>query len=234
MTAAEYFMKERYEVNGFHNNKDASIDQNILSRFCNNFVGAISDQSVFPRIVVIVPDADLIKAFKYRKEDDVIIGYTRIIKWLMTQYDRMVATQKEYLPGKCKRADEPNFVWIMPPLHDLLRSKENRLRTLFGHALSSQATMHDNTYAFELKKIWDPSNRSYYNKEERSFTADGFIAYWQAVDKTVKYFETLVLKKKVEKKIDETRHKVPQQTNSKLRKPNYYDRFHWRKLSMHT
>ena len=102
-------MKEHYEVNGFHNNKDASTDQNILSRFRNNFMGAISDQSGILRIVVIVPDADLIKAFKYRKEDDVIIGYTRIIKWLMTQYNWMVVTQKEYLPGKCKRADEPQF-----------------------------------------------------------------------------------------------------------------------------
>ena len=29
----------------------------------------------------------------------------------------MVDTQKEFLPKKAQKADQPNFLWIVPPLH---------------------------------------------------------------------------------------------------------------------
>ena len=44
----EQFMKEQYEIARFMNDKKASLDKNTISRFRNNFVGAIHDQVSFP------------------------------------------------------------------------------------------------------------------------------------------------------------------------------------------
>ena len=218
-------MKEHFEVGSFMNNKDLSYNNNVVSRFRNNFVGAITNQKVFPKIVVIVPDNDIIKYFWYKNEEDVLAGYTRIIKWLMCQYDRMVATQKEFLPIKCKNNFQPQFVWIQPPLHDYIRMKENMLRKLFSKALNSVASLHNHTTCCELKKVWDPQDRSLYNRDERCFTSDGLIAYWQAVDKTVKYFDTLLLKKKL-KKLNGN-----MQPNKDSARNDQFERYHWDKSS---
>ena len=90
----EQYMKEQFEVTGFMNDKSSSLDTNTLSRFRNNFVGAVTDQPVLPKFVVIVPDNDIIKYVWYRK-DDVQDGYVRLLKWLMSQYNCMVASVKE-------------------------------------------------------------------------------------------------------------------------------------------
>ena len=90
----EQYMKEQFEVTGFMNDKSSSLDTNTLSRFRNNFVGAVTDQPVLPKFVVIVPDNDIIKYVWYRK-DDVQDGYVRLFKWLMSQYNCMVASVKE-------------------------------------------------------------------------------------------------------------------------------------------
>ena len=105
------------------NNTKLSHDTNTISRLRNNFKGAIEDQIVLPKTVLIVPDNDIIKYFWYKKESDVAEGYTRLLKYLMNQYDRMVKTQNEFLPLKCRNPD-PNFLWIMPPQHDDIHSKE--------------------------------------------------------------------------------------------------------------
>ena len=65
----------------------------------------------------------------------------------MSQYDRMVASQKEFLPKKAIRKDQPNFLWIIPPIQNDIRSKDNKLRIEFGKALSTAANLHDNTCA---------------------------------------------------------------------------------------
>ena len=122
----EQYMKEQFEVTGFMNDKSSSLDTNTLSRFRNNFVGAVTDQPVLPKFVVIVPDNDIMKYVWYHK-DDVQDGYVRLLKWLMLQYNCMVASVKEDLPTKAKKANEPIFIWIEPLQHDRIRSKENDL-----------------------------------------------------------------------------------------------------------
>ena len=187
-------MKEQFEIVGSMNDKGSSIDQNTVSHFRNNLAGIIGDQAVLPKFILIVPDNDIIRYFWYR-EHDTQEGYARLLKWLMSQYDLMILSQKERLPQKAKRAAEPVFIWIEPPLHDSIWSKENDLRSQFGRALASVASLHENTHALKLKKGWDESDRSLYNRDECRFTAAGLISYWKAVDKTMKYANTLLLKK---------------------------------------
>ena len=220
-TDEEEYMKNAFEIGGFMNNKSKSYDVNVLSRFRNNLIGVISDQLILPKIIVIVPDNDLIRYFWYKDTKDVVCRYSRMLKWLMCQYNRSVSSQKEYLPEKSQKDDWPFFLWIIPPLHSRIRSKENELREQFVMALTNVASLHENTYVLELKKKWDPEDHNLYNRTECTFTAEGLIAYWNAVDKTVKYFNTLVLKKRERKKLTAT-----DKTSSQKE-----DKYHWSKQS---
>ena len=218
-------MKEHFEVSGFNNDRKASLNSNVISCIRNNFIGALSAQPTLPKFVVVVPDNDIIKYFLYKDEHDMQERYARLLKWLMCQYDRMVSSQKEYLTPKSKRANEPYFVWIKPPMHESIHSKELRLREMFKKALDNCTSMHQNTFALQLKKMWDPSDKLLYNREERRFTANGLILYWQAVDKTVKYANTLLLKKKHQKT-------TPNDTPHHQRHSFHdNDKYHWRKPS---
>ena len=82
------------------------------------------------------------------------------------------------------------------------------------------ASLHENTYALPLKKGWDPTDKYLYNRDEKCLTANGYIQYWQAVDKTVCYFNTLVLKKK---KQQELKHSQKQKHGFH----QYIDKYHW-------
>ena len=55
------YSKEHYETLGFPSSKYASMDQNIISRIRNKFAKTVSDEKILPKLVVIVPDDDLIR-----------------------------------------------------------------------------------------------------------------------------------------------------------------------------
>ena len=80
--------------------------------------------------------------------------------------------------------------------------------------------------------MWDPSEKSLYNREECRFTAAGMSLYWKAVDKSIRYVNTLLLKKKAN--MAQNKEKTPQgadTSNYKARRNNDFDRFHWKKSS---
>ena len=212
----EYYSKEQFEICGFNNDKKQSYDENVVSRMRNCFVGAIRDQKTLPKYAVIVLDADIIKLCTARDIHSTE-GFWRISKWLMCQFDRLVETQKEYLLLKAKRNSYPTFVWIQPPTHIHLSHNQNRLRLSFGCTVEKEAAYHENTYALQLKKVWDCNDSTLFDKEDRHFTAKGHTNYWIAVDRAIKFADTLLLKKKMKK---EGRGDKVQDA-----KPN--DRFHW-------
>ena len=84
------------------------------------------------------------------------------------------------------------------------------------------ASLHANTFSVQLKKIWDPKDKSLYNRDEKSYTAAGYTAYWNAVDKAVKFTDTILLKKEEIKK---------QKDEKKIHNSNkrHFDKFHWKR-----
>ena len=113
----------------------------------------------------------------------------------MCQCDKLVATQKESLPTKAKKTNEPVFIWIWTPIHR--KFVNNHQREKFWICLEKCAAYHDNTYSLKLKKVWDKNDVSLFNNDDKKFTAAGFKAYWIAIDTMVKYADTLLLKKEL-------------------------------------
>ena len=57
------------------------------------------------------------------------------------------------------------------------------------------AKYHENITVLKLKKGWNPDDSTLYVREARCYTYEGLSTYWQAVDKTVKFCDTILLKK---------------------------------------
>ena len=240
-------MKEQFEIIGFSNNKDASYDINTISRFRNGFTGAIRDQVTLPKYLVVVPDNNIISYLKNKKIKS-FKGTERVMKWLMTQMDRLITTQKERLPVKAKRPNEPTIIWISPPTHK--NFKDNELREQFQNVLEQCCSHHNNTYTVKLIKDWSDDDELLFNRTDKKFTAAGYKTYWNAVDKAVKYVDTLLLKKEARKQAQAQSYKPKKMksvvsimpVHSHHRKHNdhndrrdshhqsssrSYDRFHW-------
>ena len=188
----------------------------------NCLVGAIRDKKVLPKFIVIVLDDDLISFVKHKlghklMQNDQLVkaAFDRILRWLMSQYSRLIATQKEYLPNRAKRENQPNVIWIEPPMHDAFQN--NQLHLLFGRSLEKIVSFQEKNFSLQLKKSWDPRNRALFNAEDHRYTTLGFETYWDAVDKAIKFADTLLLKKEALKKAKQ------QQTFCFPKK----DQFHW-------
>ena len=106
-TGVEKYMMTMYEVRGFNNDKKASYGTNLISRMRNCLVGSIRDQKALPKFIIVVLDDDLINYIQLKIGNRLLcldrataMAFDRVLQWLMNQFRRLIATQKEYLPPK--------------------------------------------------------------------------------------------------------------------------------------
>ena len=236
----DQYAKSAFEVSGFHNDRLQSYDTNTISRIRNYLVGAKKDQKILPKFIVLVIDDNIIKYLRHKggKEvnDSPMQGYEWLLRWLMTQFERLIAVQKEYLADKCRKPHQPVFLWIEPPTHASFRSTDNFHRLEFSKAMQKAVSFHADMYSLQLKKVWDPNDPTLYNSEDKKPTAQGYITYWASVDEAIKFTNTLLLKKEDDKQRKQKHHEFPNtgvRSNSSLhaRNPRDHhhisDRFHW-------
>ena len=194
------------DVAGFYNNKFASINPNTISRLRNTLVKAIESDPLLPKFILIVCDDDIIKFFG----TDVQESITKAVNYIMVEHNRTIMTHKEYLQKRSKKVGYPQFIWIQAPLH--VNFANNSSRVKFNSTLETAAKKHDNVHTLQLRKGWDDEERNLYSYESRRFTSQGLVTYWNAVDKTTKYVDTIYFRKIMNKKFGHATNK-----------------FHWRK-----
>ena len=197
------YAKDKYEVSGFFNNRFMSLDPNVVSRLRNVLVMGIKEQSFLPKMVVVVPDDDIVHEvnegfYSSSISDD----YYKVLHWIMKEHTHLVEAIKEYLPEKCKRVNYPHFVWIEAPPHNNFAN--NFVRHKFNDTLVTVTQLHLNTSVLKLKKIWDDTDSNLYIAESRRFMANGYATYWQAVDHTIKFCDMTILKRVAKQEMKQT------------------------------
>ena len=136
----------------------------------------------------------------------------------MTEYKCCVASFKENLPVKSVcNPGFPSFLWIQLPRHINFKNSSQHFK--FNCCLEEQVKLHSDTYALALKKVWDYDDTNLFADR---FTAARFRAYWEAVDKTICYFDSVVLKKNEKRKAQKP-------GNAACQGANYQkDKFRWK------
>ena len=229
------YVHDTLEINGYVNNEYNSLDRSILSRMQNMLVNAITEQKLFPRFILIVMDNDIMKSLN----EDVTKSQSnleKVMNWLMNEHSRIVETYKEHLQQKAKKDFYPYFIWIQAPTH--VNFRDNAERERFNQVIERVSKLHDNTAVLALKKIWDPQNKSLYLERENRYTTDGLRFYWEAVDKTVKYADTILFKKLQAQKLKKCKEgnasessligrEAPSYRRKFKSNYNRYDKYHW-------
>ena len=186
------YARDLFEVHCFTGGpENTNGDSSTISRIRNALVHGINKVGLLPKLVAIVPDDDIINFLNY-SEEGISKSLGRVLDWIMREHNRITESYKEMLPLRAKRANYPQFIWIQAPTHDNFTN--NLMRLKFNNAISSSVQFNENTWSLQLKKVWDSHCHSLYNKEDQKFTIDGIKSYWDAVDKTLHFADTILLK----------------------------------------
>ena len=186
------YIRNNYDVMAKLSSQYMSQTKNFLSRFRNLLVSAITDQPRLPKIIVNILDTDLMKNIDESIWDDTK-ALNRVIGSMMSDQSKLILTQKSYLQQKAKRTNYPHIVWIEAPIHN--NFPDNYRRERFNYSLNHMVQFQEDTTVLKFKKIWDSSNSRLYIRENERFTCEGLSAYWAAVDCTLRYLDTILLKK---------------------------------------
>ena len=227
------YVWHHFEVSGFMTNSARSIDSNIISRMRSMLVGAIRDQKLFPKVIVMVPDMDIVNYLLQRNAtSSYVMGKT--LYWLMNEFRKIISGYKDQLPPKAKKATYPHIIWIQAPCHNSFPKAYKDLRQKFNLCLSKIRKLHLNTSVLELKKIWDPEDSTLVLPGSETLTAKGKVTYWEAVDRTVKYCDTTTLHKEAAKEFkDREQGKMPKNNTNytQFQRNTENDRYHWHRPS---
>ena len=221
------YCKAHFDTRGYFTNF-LNDNPSIIGRYSNLLIQAVTARSdnkllPFPRLVVFVPDDDIIKCFKGNcPTANLTKEFSQILNYIMTEHERAIAAFKDYLPAKCLKSDYPQILWIQPPSHDCFSNNADRFK--FNQALDEVARIHNNVSTLPLKKVWDPKDTDLFISSTDRFTSTGLRTYWESVDCTVGYFHSIVLKKREQKNSVSNSQKSSKNLGHK--DPSW-DRFRW-------
>ena len=186
------YSKDQFNITAFMTDKLLSNNANMLSRLQNCLAKAIQGEVLLPKLIVVVLDDDLINFFDY-PDTGISKSLGKLIDHLMKEFNKLVAIQKEFLPKRARKPSYPSIIWIEAPLHNNFANNAERVK--FNRELNNVVRFHEHSYVLKLKKIWDPSDTSLYAAEYSRYTNEGLTSYWIAVDYTIKFMDTILLKK---------------------------------------
>ena len=152
----------------------------------------------FPKMIVVVTDDDVINCLK-NISTDLPKAFNRLVNHVMLEHERSISSFKEHLMPKSKKDGYPHILWILAPMHQNFLNNSERFK--YNKAIESMCKLHSNVSCLELKKIWDPKDDGLYVSDQKRFTTEGFKKYWEAIDRTIRYCDSVILKKRDQKKL---------------------------------
>ena len=196
MPEEESYIRRNFDVGNYSSCLFASNDNNILSRLINQLNRAFIENKVLPKLILMIIEDDIIKVLAHRHESQKCRAepkYSKEVNWLLKETAKAVSIFKDFLPKRAQREKYPHICWIQPVTN--IHFYNNKEREHFGDKLKKFIPLYNNMSTLKLVQVWDIYDRSLYLGPQRRFTHEGKVQYWRAVDKTVRFCDTNILKK---------------------------------------
>ena len=181
-------MRKNFDIKWFASTK-VDLNRSVIGWIKNQFAKAIAEEKLFPKLMILIPNCDMINNLVTEKFGVSEI-YSRIIHWLAAEINKFVEIHKEGLPTKSVKADYPSFVWI-PPAQNV-NFANNALRNKFAKSLKTSLEVLPNHMMLKLIKLWDYGDTSL--AKDDAYTVLGYKQFWQSLDSVIHFWcSTLAL-----------------------------------------
>ena len=172
-----------YEIKPYYGSS-LEVNKSLIGRVRNQYVCAINDLTLLPKVVLIVLDDNLVDNVKI-KDFGVSDIYGRLTHWLASKLNKLTETHKDQMPGRATRMDAPMFIGMLPPTHKNFNN--NILRVKMANSMKSGLATNPNHITLHMKKVWDPEDGTLYR--EGHFTKSGFKSYWLSIDSALEFWD---------------------------------------------
>ena len=184
-----------------------SEEKNVVTRIMNAFLKALNDFLRMPKIVIMVPEFDLLRFISFYEQGTSEVMES-ILTWMVTNIQRAVQSRKDMLLHKNKGSvapGQPNFVWVK--VIDNFKSDKAALalRHKFNRALEKVIADKKSHFIMDVSEVVRDINL--YNKN--GLNGDGRVQYWMAIDRRLKLFDVDPTNFKPEKDNYEQRFRLP-------------------------
>ena len=168
-----------------------SLTKSAPARLLNAFIKALNEKDCksLPRLVIFVPDWDLVKNINFYKSG-AKRAFDAVLKWIMHNANRAIQSKKDSLahkkPGSVTPS-EPKIIWVkMIERIGGEYDKALSVRYRFNAALEDQLADHKHHYILDIgKNIADPN----YLSARNQLNDDGMHRYWRELDRLIDLFE---------------------------------------------
>ena len=181
------YIYDYYNVKCFTPNPNTVL-KDVLARLLNCFVKALNDHNKLPRLVIVIPDLDILKHINHFG-----FGVKYLIheamQWLLTQFSRAVESKVDFMrrkkPGSII-ANEPKFIWVKAINRLNGYSKMLAMRNKFNNIMESHLAGKVNHYVIDISdKLADRS----YCDANNTLNGFGRQKYWQEIDRCIELFD---------------------------------------------
>ena len=148
---AKSYMRERYDVKVFCSTPVSPV-LSPLARIHNNFVNAVKEEKLFPKDIVVVLDADIIKMVHHPNLGISEI-FGQLLKNLLVGIHHEILAHKEKLHIRSKRSNYPTVLWSMTPLHSKFPGSWNQHRKKFNVCFEKVAALYPEMGTLKLLKF---------------------------------------------------------------------------------
>ena len=158
----------------------------MLARIQNAFAAGLNGckNGLLPRYIVVILDDDLISYLDCKTSDGCAVLFGSWFEWIVKQFKSLVHDRLEQLPTKSKKV-KPFFYWLTAPIHNYFSRERNALRIKLNLSMESVIKQENEMRVIKLKDHWDPKDAHLVINDR--FTEIGMLAYWKAIDASVKF-----------------------------------------------
>ena len=176
-----------------------------MTKIVNSLVKALNDAVLLPRIILVIPDDDLLHEIgKLRVGTEAMIIIEKVVSWVMTEMEHAIQSKKEELrkkkPGSITTG-EPKVIWIKMIKRYNACNNLMQVRNTYNEIV--EKCLLNKTGHYIMDVIDKMTDQSYFLPQTPySLTNDGKARYWREVDFQLENFDDQKLSLKPQRQLE--------------------------------
>ena len=184
---AEPYVYDYYNISCFTTSPNSAV-RNIMSRFVNCLVKALNDAKELPRIILVIPDWDILKAIDH-ETFGIKLLLDDSLNWIVSKMNKAIESKKDNMrrrkPGSVLPA-QPKVIWVQMFNRITMRSQLMAHRSKFNTVLEKHLAIHMNHYIMNINSAMQDT--TFFDSKNR-INSYGRAQFWLEIDQQIELFD---------------------------------------------